>query len=83
MCIRDSPNIEWGLNHGGETVFYEEDRREVVYINPYKPGRICIFDGSIPHCAKPQALIGPKYRFTIAIKFVPINSQDDVEILEK
>ena len=77
------PNIEWGLNHGGETVFYEEDRQEIVYINPYVPGRVCIFDGSIPHCAKPQALIGPKYRFTIAIKFVPINSQDDVEILEK
>ena len=77
------PNIEWGLNHGGETVFYEEDRTEIVYINPYKPGRICIFDGSIPHCAKPQALVGPKYRFTIAIKFAPINPQDDVEILQK
>ena len=77
------PNIEWGMNHGGETVFYEEDRSEIVYINPYKPGRICIFDGSIPHCAKPQALIGPKYRFTIAIKFVPINLEDDIEILEK
>ena len=78
------PNIEWGLNHGGETVFYEEDRREIVYINPYKPGRICLFDGSIPHCAKPQALIGPKYRFTIAVKFTLINPQnDEVEILER
>ena len=78
------PNIEWGLNHGGETVFYEEDRREIVYINPYKPGRICLFDGSIPHCAKPQALVGPKYRFTIAVKFTLINPEDDgVDILER
>ena len=79
------PNTEWGLNHGGETVFYEEDRTEMVYLNPYVPGRICIFDGSIPHCAKPQALIGPKYRFTIAIKFVNTNSSEDegVSIIEK
>ena len=69
------PNIEWGANHGGETVFYEEDKREMVYLNPYVPGRICIFDGSIPHCAKPQALIGPKYRFTIAVKFIAIHNR--------
>ena len=78
------PNIEWGLNHGGETVFYEEDRQEIVYINPYVPGRVCIFDGSIPHCAKPQALVGPKYRFTIAVKFTLVDQQDnDVSIIEK
>tara|TARA_S200000501_G_scaffold216816_1_gene203516 strand:+ start:2181 stop:2903 length:723 start_codon:yes stop_codon:yes gene_type:complete len=78
------PNIEWGLNHGGETVFYEEDRQEIVYINPYVPGRICLFDGSIPHCAKPQALVGPKYRFTIAVKFTLMDQQDDdVSIIEK
>ncbi len=71
------PNTEWESNWGGETVFYEEDRQEIVYINPYKPGRICIFDGSIPHCAKPQALIGSKYRFTIAIKFISIEPVDD------
>ena len=69
------PNIEWGSNHGGETVFYEEDKTEMVYLNPYVPGRICIFDGSIPHCAKPQALIGPKYRFTIACKFTKIKEE--------
>ena len=70
------PNIEWGSNHGGETVFYEEDKTEMVYLNPYVPGRICIFDGSIPHCAKPQALVGPKYRFTIACKFTRVKEED-------
>jgi|TARA_B100001996_G_C18639865_1_gene585217 hypothetical protein len=63
------PNKEWKPEWGGETVFYEEDMKELVYLNPYVPGRILIFDGSIPHCAKPQALRGPKYRFTIAMKF--------------
>ncbi len=71
------PNLEWGSNHGGETVFYEEDKTEMVYLNPYVPGRICIFDGSIPHCAKPQALVGPKYRFTIACKFTKIKTEDE------
>ena len=73
MTMLIYPNTQWELNHGGETVFYEEDRKELVYLNPYKPGRICLFDGSIPHCAKPQALIGPKYRFTIAVKFCRID----------
>ena len=42
------------------------------------------FDGSIPHCAKPQALVGPKYRFTIAVKFTLMDQQDDdVSIIEK
>ena len=99
MCIRDSvdgatkgqvitmliyPNIEWGANHGGETVFYEEDKTEMVYLNPYVPGRICIFDGSIPHCAKPQALVGPKYRFTIACKFIKIKDEEgDIMIMDR
>ena len=78
------PNIEWGANHGGETVFYEEDKREMVYLNPYVPGRICIFDGSIPHCAKPQALVGPKYRITIACKFTRVKEEDgDLLIMDR
>lgn len=78
------PNIEWGANHGGETVFYEEDKTEMVYLNPYVPGRICIFDGSIPHCAKPQALVGPKYRFTIACKFIKIKDEEgDIMIMDR
>lgn len=78
------PNLEWGSNHGGETVFYEEDGTEMVYLNPYVPGRICIFDGSVPHCAKPQALTGPKYRFTIACKFVRIKEEEgDLLMLDR
>ena len=68
------PNRHWEPNWGGETAFYEEDQSELVYLNPYVPGRICIFDGSIPHCAKPQALIGDKYRYTIAVKFSRISA---------
>tara|TARA_B100001094_G_C17984397_1_gene696880 strand:- start:82 stop:837 length:756 start_codon:yes stop_codon:yes gene_type:complete len=84
MTMLVYPNIEWGSNHGGETVFYEEDKSEMVYLNPYVPGRICIFDGSIPHCAKPQALIGAKYRFTIACKFVKIkDDESDLEMIDR
>jgi len=84
MTMLIYPNLEWGLNHGGETVFYEEDKREMVYLNPYVPGRICIFDGSIPHCAKPQALVGPKYRFTIACKFIKIKEEEgDLQIMDR
>ena len=84
MTMLIYPNLEWGSNHGGETVFYEEDKTEMVYLNPYVPGRICIFDGSIPHCAKPQALVGAKYRFTIACKFVKSKNDDnDLEMIDR
>ena len=83
MTMLIYPNTEWDLNHGGETVFYEEDRSEMVYLNPYKPGRICLFDGSIPHCAKPQALIGPKYRFTIAVKFIRVKDADGIQMANR
>lgn len=63
-------NRDWEPNHGGETIFYDEDKQEIVYICGFKPGRIVIFDSDIPHSARPQSFDGPNYRFTLALKFL-------------
>lgn len=63
-------NRNWDLDWGGETVFYGDDRKEIKYVSQYIPGRIIVFDASIPHSAKPQHFNAPPYRFTMATKFL-------------
>ena len=62
-------NRDWDCNWGGETIFYDDQRKNILYTSPFIPGRIVIFDGSIPHSAKPQHLSAVPYRFTLAVKF--------------
>lgn len=63
-------NRNWDPDWGGETLFYDDKREEIKFVSPFVPGRIIIFDSSIPHSAKPQHLNGPTYRFTVACKFL-------------
>lgn len=62
-------NKKWDVDWGGETAFYDDKREELLYMSQIVPGRILIFDGSIPHSAKPQHFHAQPYRFTLAIKF--------------
>ena len=59
-------NLSWVEGGHGETNFYSEDLSEVQFTSPYTPGRLIIFDGKVPHCLRPQSIVGPKYRFTFA-----------------
>jgi hypothetical protein len=62
-------NLEWRDGGHGETHFYNDNLKDIEFTSSYTPGRIIIFDGSIPHCIRPQSIIGPKYRFTLATTF--------------
>lgn len=62
-------NIEWMDGAHGETHWYSEDLKEIIFSTPYVPGRLIVFDGGIPHCVRPQSIVGPKYRFTLATIF--------------
>lgn len=63
-------NCEWNINWGGETLFYNNDLSSIEYTSFFKPGRIILFDGSIPHSARPQSFSSNQYRFTLACKFL-------------
>ena len=63
-------NLEWRDGWYGETLFYSEDAKDVVFTSPFVPGRMMLFDGIIPHTIRPQSTIAPKYRLTISTFFV-------------
>jgi len=60
-------NLEWQDGWHGETLFYDESLKNIVFASPYTPGRIVVFDGSIPHTVRPQSYIASHYRFTFAL----------------
>ena len=55
-------NLVWREGWDGETVIDGK-----VY--EYTPGRLIKMDGHTVHSIKPQSIIGPNFRFTIAIFF--------------
>jgi hypothetical protein len=63
-------NQIWQSHWYGETVFSDENSGEVEFTVRYKPGRLVLFDGSIPHAIRPQSVEGDKYRFTYAMCFL-------------
>ena len=62
-------NKHWKHEWAGETLFFNDDLSEVVYASVYKPGRIIVFDGEIPHTVRPQSSSAPQYRFTLSLFF--------------
>jgi hypothetical protein len=62
-------NLEWFDGWHGETLFFSEDYKDVVFASPYTPGRLISFNGKIPHTIRPQSHIAAQYRFTLALIF--------------
>lgn len=60
-------NLHWPPGAFGETHFYTEDSKDVQYTSTFTPGRIVLFNGSIPHTIRPQSIIGPSHRFTLTM----------------
>jgi len=58
----------WDPNWHGETVFYDDQGRDVVAAVTLKPGRVVFFNGNIPHSAIAPSRIAPYARYTIACK---------------
>jgi hypothetical protein len=59
-------NLRWQEEWAGETLFFSEDLKDVVFTSPYTPGRIILFDNPLPHSIRAQSMAGPQYRFTFA-----------------
>lgn len=62
-------NSSWKPEWAGETLFFNEEMTEVLFTSVYKPGRIILFDGGIPHTIRSQSRYGPQYRFTYTVFF--------------
>jgi hypothetical protein len=63
-------NKTWDKNWGGSTLFLDDDCKDIIFTCSFIPGRLVIFDSSIPHTATSQHFSADPFRFTFATKFV-------------
>jgi len=59
---------EWNGNWGGETLFFDADRSDVVATAFPKPGRLVHFNGNIFHAARSPSRDCPALRSVVVIK---------------
>ena len=75
-------NLDWREEWYGETLFYSEDKKNVMHCSPYTPGRLIVFDASIPHTIRPQSNLCQCYRFTLAFVLTIKNNDEQYNIKE-
>lgn len=64
-------NLNWHIEWGGDTYFLKEDDLTIDYVSQFRPGRVVIFDGSIPHLMRPSTRLAPENRFSFVMKYIP------------
>lgn len=62
-------NPEWEIAWGGHTLFLNDAAKDVEATCLYKPGRVVVFDGSIPHMIMSPTNVCPVNRLTFAIQY--------------
>lgn len=63
------PNMEWNREWGGYTLFTNQQSHKLEYCSFYIPGRVILFDGTIPHCISSPSITAPTYRFSFVIQY--------------
>lgn len=63
-------NPTWDIEWGGETLFFDDQVKNISFVSPFTPNRLIIADGAIPHTIKAQNYGGPAYRFTLTMFFL-------------
>jgi hypothetical protein len=60
-------NLDWNDGWHGETLFFDEASKNIMFASAYTPGRFIVFDAKIPHTIRPQSHIATFYRLTFAL----------------
>lgn len=63
-------NPSWPAAWGGELVFYNDEKDDIIKAVLPKPKRAVIFNGVIPHSARSPSLMCDQLRMTIAFKTI-------------
>jgi SM-20-related protein len=61
-------NLQWNADWGGETVFFNTERTDIVAAVYPQPNRLVMFPGTIPHVARGVARSCPDLRITLMFK---------------
>jgi SM-20-related protein len=62
------PHDKWSPNWGGETVFFNKERTDILAAVYPKPNRFLTFDGTIYHVARGVSRVCPVLRITLMFK---------------
>lgn len=62
-------NPEWKLDYNGHTLFMNDDLSDAEYTCIFKPGRVVVFDGTIPHMVMPPTTNACGHRYTFVIQY--------------
>lgn len=62
-------NSHWEENWEGETHFGDNQAKEIVASVSFKPNRLVLFNGSIPHKSSQPSFFAREYRFVLTLKF--------------
>ena len=60
------PNFKWNREWGGETMFYDDNNKDLIFASEYEPNKMILFDGRIPHSVRAPTYIADQYRFTMS-----------------
>lgn len=66
-------NVDWKLEWGGHTLFMDDTLENVEFVSLYKPGRVVVFDGTIPHMIMTPSNLCPTNRYSFVMQFEKIN----------
>ncbi len=87
-------NLVWKPEWAGETVFYRDDHKEITNVIYPTPGKVIMFNGTIPHTGRPPSHFYRGLRVTYAFKIRIIHEEEiqkeieegvtvDIDIAEK
>ena len=62
-------NLEWDLTWGGHTLFLNDRLDTPEFLSLYRPNRIVVFDGSIPHLIINPSGLCPIHRYSFVMQF--------------
>lgn len=63
------PHPDWNIHWGGHTHFFDDALEHIEYTAAYRPGRLVLFDGHIPHCGTPPNIAAQDKRYVVTSKF--------------
>jgi hypothetical protein len=63
-------SLEWNISWAGQTLFLDDSLEKVEYCSLYKPGKIIVFDSTIPHLIVTPTIHAKSYRFSFVLQFI-------------
>ena len=62
------PHKEWSPDWGGETVFFNKEKTDILGVSYPKPNRLVMFPGTVQHVARGVSRTCPVLRITLMFK---------------